>query len=92
MNKLLLALLLLSFNVSAMEEYETLQLKRGYDDGCASGHFIAGSSYFKHKKDNDDYEGKPYYKEGWDIGYERCKIEQMRLQGIITDSLKGGWR
>lgn len=84
--KKLLLLLALSFNAQADEVSAEYQ-KLGAEHGCSSGHYIAGSSYYGHIKDNSYYNNNSDYKNAWDIAFERCKYQQLELGRIITDSL-----
>jgi hypothetical protein len=86
--KKLLLLLLLSFNVQASDDDYT---KLGYEHGCSSGNYVGGSSFYQYVKDQSYYKSNPAYQMAWDVAYERCKIESVRINNLITDSLMRGW-
>lgn len=60
-------------------------------DGCSSGKNSSGMNWHAFSKNVDMYVNNPYYKNGWDDGFTKCKTEGDNLERAITDSLNRGW-
>lgn len=86
MNKYLLLLLTVSNFALANGTYDMAM-----NEGCESGKNAAGDSWHKFQKDVDRYVKDPYYKAGWDDGFNKCKSESDRINNAISDSLNRGW-
>jgi hypothetical protein len=86
-----LIVLFFSLNAFSMDAQDEHSYMVAIEHGCHSGHASAGSVVYRHKKDVDAYIKNPYYKEGWDSAYIRCRTDQLRTQQMITDSLMSGW-
>jgi hypothetical protein len=52
----------------------------GYVDGCSSGYHDAGNYHYDFSKDMPRYDSQPFYSEGWDEGYQKCKTKHESLE------------
>ena len=57
------------------------------NEGCESGKNVSGDTWHPYTKDVDKYVQDAYYKAGWDDGFNKCKAESDRINGIISDSI-----
>jgi hypothetical protein len=66
--------------------------KYAYDEaaqhGCSSGSNATGDFTKKYYKDVDRYIKDPYYKNGWDDGFNQCKGQGELINGVINNSVR----
>ena len=55
---------------------QPMEYLQGHEDGCESGRSAADDDPYKYEftKDLRRYEADEAYRQGWDTGYEECRI------------------
>jgi hypothetical protein len=56
--------------------------------GCNSGSNATGNYAKQYYKDVDRYIKDPYYKNGWDDGFNQCKGQGELINGVINNSVR----
>lgn len=51
-----------------------VEFKRGFRDGCDSGHACANNPTYGFLKDESRYSSEAQYKLGWNEGYDNCVV------------------
>ncbi|MCF7836887.1 ankyrin repeat domain-containing protein [Candidatus Gracilibacteria bacterium] len=58
--------------ISSMPPQNILAAEVGYEDGCSTGHFVAGDNTSSWKKDYKLFSSNEKYKKGWEAGFFDC--------------------